>query len=748
MIRATIAIAALLLTSLAWAAPPDKRTDEKDRAALLDGIETLARPGVPGNLVVFGEQAFVVVTGNARPEPVVAAAQHGKGRVVVMAHSGYLDASALAKPGDSRGRFFRNAITWTAGRSKKVRVGIIGNDGRLAAALTKAGFATTNDIDARDPHEAHVLIWKNGAGDAETAAAVTEFVEAGGGLIAAACPWGWAQVRAKQGLTVRNDLPENRALRPMGIVFADGTTDATKNGRFAVDAAAPGNAHAGRALRDLVQGTKGATERAYLVERALRALPQDDDVFLPAVERAIAKVGNKAVPRPGNPLGKRNALARLAVTVRSLRWRDLSPEDVEALPGADAFPGAVPRKAKRGARSFRLDPTIAGWQGTGLYLAAGEVLTVRVTTTTTGKSGAQAGTGWRVRIGCHADKLWKKDRWRRWPEITHHVPLEAGTTTTATPWGGTVYFEALRDARALAVEVKGAVAAPRFVLGDAASEKAWPENRRAPGPWAEIEGRNMVLSVPSETVRDLGDVKAVAEFWDAVLASHCDLAGTPLPKRRERFVPDAQISAGYMHSGYPIMMQLDTVTPPKKGALVPLLDVAARKTTSSWGYFHELGHNRQRGWWTFKGTTEVTCNLFSLYTHETLCGVEPWNNSWLENQKKKAKPYLEKGAPFAQWRRQPGLALIVYAQIQRKFGWAPFTKVFSDYEALPAADRPKKDQDKIDQFVVRISHATAHDLRPLWTRWGAPLSKWVRDDPALAKLPEWMPDFDELDKPK
>ncbi len=206
-----------------------------------------------------------------------------------------------------------------------------------------------------------------------------------------------------------------------------------------------------------------------------------------------------------------------------------------------------------------------------------------------------------------------------------------------------------------------------------------------------------------------------------------------------------QISVGYMHSGYPIMMHLDTVTPPSKGALAPLVDIDARMSAGSWGYFHELGHNRQRSWWTFRGTTEVTCNLFSLYTHETLCDVEPWKNPWLQSQKKKARPYLAKGAPFEEWRRKPGLALIVYAQIQREFGWEPFTRVFADYEETPAAERPSKDQDKLDQFVVRLSHATGHDLRPLWTRWGAPLSPWVRKDEAVSQLPEWLPDFTDLE---
>ncbi len=481
-------------------------TAAADRAALLHGIDALERPGVPGNLVVFGDDAFAVVTGGKRPEPVVAAARFGKGRVVVMAHSGYLAASTLPIESDTRGRLLRNALEWTVHGRKGARVGLIGSDPHLTAALSARGFETTNSIDVSEPLELEIVIWKNGAGDAATADAMVEFVEAGGSLITAACPWGWAQLRRRQGLTVRDDLPENHALRRMGIVYADGTTDATRDGRYALELSRPGAAHAGRALADLIAGTKGAARRAYLVERALRALPADDDAFLPIVENAIATIDADHAPRPGAPLGKGDGLARLAVTVRSLRWRDAG-RDVTAFPGADAFPGAVPTDAPRVTRTVHLDPELAGWQSTGLYLAPGETLTVRPAAKPAVH--ARAPIGWRLRIGCHTDKLWQKDRWERWPEIAHTVRMHTGDTTAVTPWGGPVYFEALDRARPISLNVTGAVAAPHFVLGDAESEAAWKVSRFAPAPWAEIEGRNMVLSVPSAIVRELGDVKRV-----------------------------------------------------------------------------------------------------------------------------------------------------------------------------------------------------------------------------------------------
>ncbi|MHC5021719.1 MAG: M60 family metallopeptidase [Planctomycetota bacterium] len=307
--------------------------------------------------------------------------------------------------------------------------------------------------------------------------------------------------------------------------------------------------------------------------------------------------------------------------------------------------------------------------------------------------------------------------------------------------------------KAIPLTLAGVVAAPRFVLG-VTTPAEWKVARSAPGPWAELEGRHMVLTVPSAAIREYDDPAALMTFWDSVLESHCVLAGIPIPARRERFVADAQISAGYMHSGYPIMMHLDQVEPAKGGGTPPLLDLAALKTKGSWGCFHELGHNRQRRWWTFSGTGEVTCNWFSLFTGERICGIEPWRNPWIENQKAKVAKHLAAGAPFDRWKSQPGLALMTYAQVQRRFGWQPFVDVVAQYEAMPAKRRPRGDQACIDGWVRRMSIATGHDLRPFHLRWGWPLGAALRADGALGKLKPWNPDpadlahFDAMTPPK
>lgn len=73
--------------------------------------------------------------------------------------------------------------------------------------------------------------------------------------------------------------------------------------------------------------------------------------------------------------------------------------------------------------------------------------------------------------------------------------------------------------------------------------------------------------------------------------------------------------AGWMHAGYPIMGQ--------KSAVQELVDVEYMRKHGLWGPIHELGHNQQRACWEFPShTTECTCNLWSVYVHEEVLGMD------------------------------------------------------------------------------------------------------------------------------
>ena len=54
---------------------------------------------------------------------------------------------------------------------------------------------------------------------------------------------------------------------------------------------------------------------------------------------------------------------------------------------------------------------------------------------------ASVNTRWRLRIGCHTDRLWGHDQWKRFPEITRAFPLQDVKNAAANPFGGLIYIE-------------------------------------------------------------------------------------------------------------------------------------------------------------------------------------------------------------------------------------------------------------------------------------------------------------------
>lgn len=703
-----------------------------DRAFLLEGVDQIGSPGIPGPLCLLDERAVAVVMGrvDGKPAPVVAAGRLGEGRVVAFGHEGYFGDLKAA----DTGRFLLNCVRWAAQEdARKVGLRGFGALGKhlkahgIEARQLGRGWAKTLDgLDA-------VVTSPASLRDGEIKA-LRAFVESGGGVLAGIPGWGWKQLNA--GKSLADELPGNRLFAPAGIVWADGHQRDTARGGFTTQGEPPPLAHAGRALDALSQlaeekgpslGKKEMARAVSAISRCALAVPSDDTLFRPRLERLLETQAGKAkLPTPKQPLTDADGLAKVILTMRLRRDRRLPPERVEAHPAAKHFPGAVPADAPRVTRTLDIDTAVPAWHSTGLYAAPGETVTVAVPK-------AAAGKGLWVRIGCHNDRLWHKSQWRRAPEIVRRFRIDRPVTQAANAFGGLVYIEVPGRCKLgpIEVEIAHAVEAPFFLLGETDIE-AWRETiRKRPAPWGEVAGRRVIISVPSGHLRDLDDPKALMEFWDRVLDACADLATIPRDRPRpERYVADAQISAGYMHSGYPVMTHLD--------AAPRFVNLDLLSTKGDWGMFHEMGHNHQSGLWTFGGTGETTVNLFTVYVLETVVGstgghggIDP------RKQAQKLRAYLDKGADFNQWRRDPFLSLHMYLQLKQAFGWDAYKKVFAQYRALPGKERPRNDDQKRDQWMVRFSRAVGRDLGPFFQKWGVPTSEAARQ--AIADLPVWLP---------
>lgn len=706
-----------------------------DRSALVDGVKLLPLTGAPGGVSVVGPDAFAVIAGKEGKtlSSVVAAAHWEKGRVVAFGHNGYL---GLTSEPDAA-RLLTNSVTWAAGAAK-AKVGVHKN-AALVELLKAQGFKVEllDGADwARKLKGLAVLCVDAHALDTiRDGQPVAKFVRDGGGLVTAATGWGWASLHPGESLA--DHFPGNTLLRPAGLVFNGRTPDKTDKGGYVVGSENLDLLNASRALDALIAHEEKKTpldaaalaQAGATISEALQSLPADDTTFSARIAALAKRPGAFILPSEKLPLKADQPLARLLLAYAGEQLKRSKPEALKPHPSAPDFPGAVPANAKPEPRTLTIDTAIPGWHSTGLYAAPGALLHVKIPATA-------AGLGFRVRIGCHNDKLWHLDSWKRVPDITTSTPLDAAQTAAANSFGGLVYIEVPDKPRtaSLSITIEGAVGTPYYELGKT-SHLQWLQLRAKPGPWAELACSRVVIAVPSSAIRTLDDPEPLMKFWDSVVAAEDDLAGTAAQRRRpERIVPDVQISAGYMHSGYPIMTWMD---------VVPHSVDVEKMRAGSWGHFHELGHNHQSGDWTFDGTGEVTCNIFSLYCMEKLCGKPPGiGHDAMEPDKvaRRMEQHIrgDSAAKFARWKGDPFLALTMYAQLRAAFGWEPYQKVFAEYRDLPTAERPKTDQAKRDQWMVRMSKAVGKNLGPFFDAWGVPVTDSARAE--VASLPAWMPD--------
>ena len=729
-----------------FAAVPSRAAGSSDpRDLLCNGVTSIGAPGLPGDVAIFGEHAWpILIGGDAKqPVPVVAAAEvAGGGRVVVLGHEGYLAPNALSEA--DTGRLVANAVCW-AGRSDRMTRKIHATSWRGRRPETAAWLinhderlmrADPDDAPVAEGPSADVLLVNAHDLKADDIEPLQAWVRDGGGLVVAGLGWGWQQVHPDASL--RDDFLGNTLLRPFGLAFG-GESVSPKGDRYAVgDMPSPllNATRAAAALAKLVEENAAADVEARAasgaVVRTVRALAPGDEWVAanvgPLEAAYLKRFDGPPVPTPQQPLGQKDirGLAGRSLLAADLdRLAHAAAEDVTAHPAAKDFPGVVAFAPEMLVQVSPLELGRPGWQSTGLYLPPGRVVTVT--------PGPDVPPGLRVRVGSHSDELWHLAAWKRVPSVSMEVVVD-GATKMSSPFGGEIYFIAPESgpADAASVNINGPVwVMPRYVSGQTTPQQ-WRESiRDNPAPWAEIDAGPIILTAPSEAVRNLDDPEKLCEVWRNVSAACADLAGIPRDRERpERFVADLQISVGYMHAGYPIMIGLDVA--PR------MLDAGLLTSKGDWGLFHEIGHNHQQSAWTFSGTGEVTNNLFTLYCMKEITGRDEGRDGlYGDARRQRIEKYLAAGARFAEWKSDPFLALLSYMQLQEAFGWEAYKDVFAEYRKLPAAELPKSDRAKRDEWMKRFSRRVGRNLGPFFDGWGIPVSDAAKT--AVADLPAWMP---------
>jgi hypothetical protein len=162
--------------------------------------------------------------------------------------------------------------------------------------------------------------------------------------------------------------------------------------------------------------------------------------------------------------------------------------------------------------------------------------------------------GWDVRIGAHTDDLSDMKILNRWPNVCCKIKLKKNINISSA-FGGIVYLDSPKGNSTLKIKLENVIEIPYYDLNKPETIKNWNKNSHAPGLWAELCGKNICFTVPSDTIRHINDPSDALMFWDSIVAANHELRGTDVKNTwRERVIIDVQPYNSRMHSGYPIII--------------------------------------------------------------------------------------------------------------------------------------------------------------------------------------------------
>ncbi|MEM7011245.1 MAG: M60 family metallopeptidase, partial [Verrucomicrobiota bacterium] len=626
-----------------------------------------------------------------------------------------------------------NTVRW-AGKAKAPSVGLSRQTAELEKTLSDEGFKVQRIApgDLKQQVDVYCFIGHENL-NAEEIESLRRFAMKGGGVLVSTTPWAFGDRWPDF-----SQFPGNQITSLAGIEFqTDGY--AQINGKISpapVDAALPMQAVAkiwenpdsvdSQLLEDLMKGKKLAGAARVDFRKALGDLNEAVGPIIPTQK--------KPVKRGENPL------IDTIIDLEDFFNQRMPAEEIVAIPAAADYPGEVPVNARRVSRTLKINGNYKGWatgrspaawkakelRPTGLYAAPGDVITVSVPDKILDK-------GFDVVIGAYGGGLNNRPKWNRYPHLRRSFPIDDTKTKAANGLGGLVNIAIPQgaDFGEIEITIADAVEAPTYIHGKTSIENWKSTIRDFPAPWAELASERMIIAIPSSYIRELNDPDKVMEAWNEIIDRSAELAMLDRDNyRAERIVFERQTAAGYMHSGYP-------VAAPQDKSAIQAVDADSLRQKGNWGFFHEYGHNHQHNLWFLPGTGETTCNLWSVYMFEEWVvkdrdGAHGSMDPLRRLQKRNA--YFNNGRKFAEeW--SVWTALDTYLLVQEEFGWEPFQKAFAEYNELPESEWPRNQQEKNDQWVLRLSKACERNLAPYWRAWNLPLSESV--DQQLQDLPAW-----------
>ena len=721
-----------------WIVVHDLRADQEE---LLRGMGQTNWGGWPSPILPIGEWSFPVgfaEGGYTDSIPVISASHVGRGKMLGYGHESWVDGAGVEET-----EFSLRAVEWVCGENANVGLAY------------GAGFEDFEDELQAEGHTVHLSVtpadltgidclldefW-NGHDDQDNLNLIN-FMLAGGGLIMGGHAWYWSYSNSD----VAHNYPGNKIAKTTGLFVSQAWGYNSVNLTETPHPLARPQSAIQAIYDDRINNQKLSINDASIADSTLSVctgvVSLDFHDFWSPLRDTVNTTGWTVIEygtlwqNVGHNMGD-DPVADTLLRVEAALTQGLPANELPAHPSHVEFPGEVPANTTRVTTTVSVDgnqsglPSNFGYAGarahvrmsTGLYAAPGDVVTVTLPSEIV-DSGAY------VLVGAHSDKLWSKSQLHRHPEIVRWWYVDDVSMEVGNAFGGPIYIaiepgSTLGDFQA---NFTNAVEAPMFVLGETSDFEWIYSESDNPAPWAELVSDNFIMTVPSHEIRDLTNPTDLMDWWDIALEMEHELYGyLPWP-RVERAVFDAQISAGWMHSGYPFMAHDLSVA--------GVVNVSYMSENGDWGMFHELGHNHQWMPSTLPGTTETGCNFASVYLMEDLVGIEGHNAVDPAQRANRMRGYFDDGSNIANW--SVWTALDTYLIIKEEWGWDPITQALTVYYTLPTAEVPTTGDEEFNAWVLHLSNATGYNLAPYHAAWGFPLTQNTHD--SLTHFPIWVDD--------
>ncbi|WP_195574930.1 NPCBM/NEW2 domain-containing protein [Paenibacillus sp. 1001270B_150601_E10] len=338
------------------------------------------------------------------------------------------------------------------------------------------------------------------------------------------------------------------------------------------------------------------------------------------------------------------------------------------------------------------------YQPTGLYAAANEQIVIDVS----GDKPISA------IIGTH----------RHDNEWAISYPLQPGINTISSPNGGLLSFDNSNNEGSINVNVvSGGSPVPFFVLGKntkadwQAMMTAYPN---APSVVLQSEKALLVFTYASAQNHILNqDPVPVLQTYDTFIGAQDEISGLsnsdPDPRHRlDKHLIGFIEQPTYTGGAYAYASWDGAIMPTSTGANADALDL----TRMGWGQYHEAGHLRQQGPWTWSEMTEVTVNLYSLAAKKVLKPTEP-----ARSQGEYLAAFTFVDQPTKNF-SDSNSKLEMLWQLNLAFGDNFYPELHRLYREMANNDLPTTDDQKKQAFILNTSKVAQYDLTPFFDKWG------------------------------